>query len=197
MSIARQLLNHVEPTSKAIVAARHPGMASLTIHCPLECDRALRRLPTSDLVFKTVCLFEGDPQPDYNDLWQIDRATDKDFFNEAAAYADTLLELQGIVVPRFYGSFQTRIGGKISFCTVTQYWGEPLKGPLYATPEFKNSSLLINCMHTKPATATCTNKIIDKDGHPILDKTAIHKCERRMGILQGAIAPDPIEFGFS
>ncbi|KAJ7498627.1 hypothetical protein FB451DRAFT_1426359 [Mycena latifolia] len=43
----------------------------------------------------------------------------EDFFNEAVAYADTL-------------SFQTCLGGKVIFCTVTEYCGEPVKNLLYS-----------------------------------------------------------------
>jgi len=62
---------------------------------------------------------------------------EQDFINEAMAYADTVFKLQGDTVPRFHGSFQTQLGGKLITCMVTEYCGDPMKTQLHdAEPEF-------------------------------------------------------------
>ncbi|KAJ7867969.1 hypothetical protein B0H13DRAFT_1576187, partial [Mycena leptocephala] len=128
----------------------------------------------------------------------------KHLVNEATAYADTVLDLQGDVVPIFYGSFHTTVDGRTITCILTQYCGEPMGIALdEASADFKNRLILaVGRLHAHGATHgdLYEQNILVKDGQPILidlEKTAPHQCQRRMGILPGAIAPLEKQFGCS
>jgi hypothetical protein len=50
-----------------------------------------------------------------------------EFITEAAAYETGAKELQGDIVPLFYGTFQTDIGNVVVTCTIIEYCGEPME----------------------------------------------------------------------
>ncbi|KAJ7467038.1 hypothetical protein FB451DRAFT_1401889 [Mycena latifolia] len=123
-------------------------------------------------------------------------------FNEAADYADSVLDLQDDVFPKFHGSFHTNLDGRPITCIVTQYCGEPMESALNkASGEFNKTRLIlaVGRLHVHGASHgdIYEQNILVKDGNPILidlEKTIPHKCERRMGILPDAIAPHRDQF---
>ncbi|KAJ7141128.1 hypothetical protein C8R44DRAFT_931478 [Mycena epipterygia] len=130
---------------------------------------------------------------------------EQEFIDEAEAYSDFVFKLQGDLVPRFYGSFQTHLNSKLITCTVTQYCGEPMRPP-FTWPRPPSSAsrtkliLAVDRLHERGASHgdLSERNILVKDGNPVLvdlEKTTRHKCERRMVMIQGVIAPTPEEFG--
>ncbi|KAJ7141107.1 hypothetical protein C8R44DRAFT_974721 [Mycena epipterygia] len=201
----------------------------------------MRRVDGSDLVLEAVYLFDGDDEPNPNELWEIAKAEliqmnnsssvfratitstcltaptpldavlkidhtgqrEQEFIKEVAeAYSDFVFKFQGDLVPRFYGSFQTHLNSKLITCTVTRYCGEPMETSLHmATAAFKTKLILaVDRLQERGASHgdMSERNILVKDGNPgliDLEKTTRHKCERRMVMIQGVIAPTPEEFG--
>ncbi|KAJ7233906.1 hypothetical protein C8J57DRAFT_1090135 [Mycena rebaudengoi] len=125
-----------------------------------------------------------------------------EFITEAAAYETGAKELQGDLVPLFYGTFQTDIGNVVVTCTIIQYCGEPMEYALRdSDPDFLTQLVrVVDRLHRHGLSHgdLYERNILVKDGRPILidlESLETHPCARRMNLLQGVLEPTVEEFG--
>lgn len=133
-------------------------MSSLAIQCALLCDNVIKQEPDRPLVLYRVgsheetgswvangatCLrmahrssvFRAtlhSGEVDIDVVLKIDTSGDREdaFLREGGVYDSGAKELQGDVVPMFYGCFSAEINRKYITCLVLQYRGEPMSEPL-------------------------------------------------------------------
>ncbi|KAJ7502463.1 hypothetical protein B0H11DRAFT_1633842, partial [Mycena galericulata] len=124
------------------------------------------------------------------------------FVKEAEAYQGKGRELQGDILPVFYGCFQTRIGSTLVSCLVTEYCGEPMQNSLDEMNSRFRRELLLNVltMHHQGMSHgdLYERNILVKNGHPVLidlELSEDHKCGLRLKTVLGAMRPTVEEYG--
>ncbi|KAJ7678682.1 hypothetical protein B0H17DRAFT_894412, partial [Mycena rosella] len=122
--------------------------------------------------------------------------------NELKAYETNGKELQGTVLPIFYGCYRAQVGSRMVTCLATEYCGEPMTEPLYAVdnPFLGKVMLYMTALHQQGLTHgdLYERNILVLDGHPVLidlESAADHKCGVRMQTVPGAMMPTAEEYG--
>jgi len=125
--------------------------------------------------------------------------------HEASLYRGPLQELQGEVLPRFYGLYEGQMEDEeLTGCLITQYTGQHRKEPLHGLPWEMRMNLIMSLVDIHEAGVvhgdfTDRNVVFTKTGFPcILDfghAESGHKCGRKMEIVFHAPWPNKEEFG--
>ncbi|OBZ74459.1 hypothetical protein A0H81_05251 [Grifola frondosa] len=122
---------------------------------------------------------------------------------EAGLYQKELRDLQGEVVPRFYGLFEGETGDGQTGCLVLGYIGKTLEYYLYAmNNKFRcaviNAILAIHCTGVEHCDFDERNIVVDENNKPFIidfDSSKRHHCGLAMRIKFGAKKPERHEIG--
>ncbi|KAJ7502462.1 hypothetical protein B0H11DRAFT_1854645 [Mycena galericulata] len=157
---------------------------------------------TQSLVFRANIIRPDDTPLDA--VLKLDPTGERNeaFVKEAEAYQGIGKDLQGDILPVFYGCFQTRIGATTVTCVALEYCGEPMQESLYKIRNpFRGELLLcVLAMHHKGMSHgdLYERNILVYHGHPVLidlESSQVHKCGLRMKTVPGAMRPTVEEYG--
>ncbi|RDB23734.1 hypothetical protein Hypma_009467 [Hypsizygus marmoreus] len=120
---------------------------------------------------------------------------------EAEIYEVLVKDLQGDVIPKCFGVFQAEIDGNLLTCLITEYCGQPLNKPFcdWDREYFWEVVRKLDRLHKhgiKHGDISEQN-IVNNNGTPFiidLETATPHKCERRMLIKEGCLAPHMADF---
>ncbi|KAJ6625357.1 hypothetical protein B0H10DRAFT_2003130 [Mycena sp. CBHHK59/15] len=167
----------------------------------VEAVELLRMSDRSSVFRATILRKIGDP---LDAVLKLDHTAKREeaFYREAAAYETCAKNLQGSVVPFFYGLFSVEIGTKTVSCLVTQYCGSPLERDLYHTDHAFKVELLktVDLLHRRGINHgdLSERNILNDNGRPVLvdlEDVSPHTCDLHLRVVQGALAPQIEEFG--